>query len=203
MPSAISKPEKCIWIRQLPRQRKFIEINFESVHADSCISISCSSYSDKGVLSRLVTRCARKQWKLHPTVCNATCDCNLLTHGVTGKWGAGSVILLLWKLQVPLFCLPELYLDKPYFISSDGFLFCWAALLSASWPLFPVSCSFFLFLGPCLIHARMPDRNRDFTHGQTFLHSWSGSMTLVVCLLCGTTFLSYLVLLFSVSFIGP
>ena len=52
MPSAISKPEKCIWIRQLLRQRKFIEeINFESVHADSCISISCSSYSDKGVES--------------------------------------------------------------------------------------------------------------------------------------------------------
>ena len=56
---------------------------------------------------------------------------------------------------------------------------------SASWPLsflslFPL---FFLFLRPCLIHARMPDWGRAFVHGHTFLHSWSGPMTLVVGLL--------------------
>ena len=42
----------------------------------------------------------------------------------------------------------------------------------------------------CLIHARMPDWGRAFVHGHTFLHSWSGLMTLVVGLLHGATFLS-------------
>ena len=48
---------------------------------------------------------------------------------------------------------------------------------SASWPLSS------LFLRPCLIHARMPERSRAFVHGHTFLHSWSGPMKLVVDLL--------------------
>ena len=52
--------------------------------------------------------------------------------------------------------------------------------------------SFFLFLWPCLIHARMPDWGRAYVHGHTFLHSWSGPMTLVVGLLHGATFLSNL-----------
>ena len=42
---------------------------------------------------------------------------------------------------------------------------------SASWPL--SFLSLFLFLRPCLIHARMPDRGRVFVHGHTFLHSWT------------------------------
>ena len=43
---------------------------------------------------------------------------------------------------------------------------------SASWPLSFLSL-FFLFLRPCLIHARMPDWGRAFVHGHTFLHSWT------------------------------
>ena len=56
------------------------------------------------------------------------------------------------------------------------------------------STSSFLFLRPCLIHARMPDCGRSFVHGHTFLHSWSGPMTLVVGLLHGATFLHNLLL---------
>ena len=66
------------------------------------------------------------------------------------------------------------------------FLFCWAAFLSISLlaSVFPVSLPlFFLFLRPCLIHARMPDWGRAFVHGHTFLRSWSGSMMVVVGLL--------------------
>ena len=73
---------------------------------------------------------------------------------------------------------------------------------SASWPL-SFLFFFFLFLRPCLIHARMPDWGRAFVHGHTFLHSWSGPMTFVVCLLHGATFLSNLPLVLFVSFIGP
>ena len=40
-------------------------------------------------------------------------------------------------------------------------------------------------------------------HGHTFLHSWSGAMTLVVGLLHGATFLSNLPLVLFVSFIRP
>ena len=43
---------------------------------------------------------------------------------------------------------------------------------SASWPLSFLSL-FFLFLRPCLIHARMPGWGRSFVHGHTFLHSWT------------------------------
>ena len=52
---------------------------------------------------------------------------------------------------------------------------------SACWPLSFLS----LFLRPCLIHARMPGRIWSFLHGHTFLHSWSGPITLVVGLLHG------------------
>ena len=40
-------------------------------------------------------------------------------------------------------------------------------------------------------------------HGHTFLHSWSGPMTVVIGLLHGATFLSNLPLVLFVSFIGP
>ena len=64
----------------------------------------------------------------------------------------------------------------PCLSSSDVFLFCWAAFLSISLlPLFFLSL--FLFLWPCLIHARMPGWSRAFVHVHTFLHSWSGPMT--------------------------
>ena len=83
--------------------------------------------------------------------------------------------------------------------SSDVFCF---AFLSISL-LASVSLSlFFLFLRPCLIHARMPDWGRAFMHGHTLLHSWSGPMTLVVGLLHGATFLSNYPLVLFVSFIG-
>ena len=47
----------------------------------------------------------------------------------------------------------------------------------------------------------MPDLGRAFVHGHTFLHSWSGLMTLVVGLLHGATFLSNLTFVLFVSFI--
>ena len=91
---------------------------------------------------------------------------------------------------------PELCLGRLCFSSSDVFLFCWAAFLSISLlPLSFISIVFLLFR-PCLIHARMPDRGRAFVHGHTFLHSWSGLVTLVVGLLHGATFLSNLPLVF-------
>ena len=85
-------------------------------------------------------------------------------------------------------------------------LFCWATFLSISLlaPVFPVSLPlFFLFFRPCLIHARLPQGGRAFVHGHTFLHSWSGPMTVVIGLLHGATFLSGLPLFFFVSFIRP
>ena len=86
-------------------------------------------------------------------------------------------------------------------------LFCWAAFLSISLlaSVFPVSLPlFFLFFRPCLIHARLPEWGRAFVHGLTFLHSWSGPMTVVIGLLHGaTTFLSGLPLVLFVSFIRP
>ena len=48
-----------------------------------------------------------------------------------------------------------------------------------------LSSSLFLFIIPCLIHARISDWGRAFEHGHTFLHSWSGLMKLVVGLLHG------------------
>ena len=86
------------------------------------------------------------------------------------------------------------------------FLFCWAAFLSISLlaSVFPVSLPlFFLFFRPCLIHARLPEGGRALVHGHTFLHSWSGPMTVVIGLLHGATFLSDLPLVLFVSFIGP
>ena len=76
---------------------------------------------------------------------------------------------------------------------------------SASWPpaFLSLFLSFSLFLRPCLIHARMPKMGRAFVHGHTFLHSWSGSMTVVVGLLHGATFLSGLPLVLFVSFLKP
>ena len=71
------------------------------------------------------------------------------------------------------------------------FLFCCSAFLSISLLASVIPVSLFLFLRPCLIHARMPDTSRAFVHGHTFLHSWSGPMTLLVGLLHGATFLSY------------
>ena len=59
------------------------------------------------------------------------------------------------------------------FRSSDVFLFCLTAFLSISHltSVFPVSLPlFFIFLRPCLIHARMPDWGRSFVHGHTFLY---------------------------------
>ena len=63
---------------------------------------------------------------------------------------------------------------RPCFSSSDKCLFCWAAF-------FPSAC------------WRMPEMSRAFVHGHTFLHSWSGPMKLVVCLLHVATFLSNLI----------
>ena len=105
-----------------------------------------------------------------------------------GGWGRGKPTMLLFG-EVGLTQQPELCLGRPCFSSSDVLLFCWAAFLSFSLlaSVFPVSLPlFFLFLRPCLIHARMPDWGRAFVHGHTFLHSWSGPMTLVVGLLHGS-----------------
>ena len=83
---------------------------------------------------------------------------------------------------------PELCLGRPFIVPQIGFLFIfffWGGGLpffpSASWPLSFLPL-FFLFLRPCLIHARMPDWGRAFVHGHTFLHSWSGPMTLTCCM---------------------
>ena len=106
----------------------------------------------------------------------------------------------------PFFVNLSLCLGRPCICSSHVFLFCWAAFLPISLlaSVFPVSLPlFFLFLRPCLIHARMPGWGRAFVHGHTFLHSWSGPMPLVVGLLHGATFLSNLTLVLFVSFIKP
>ena len=97
-------------------------------------------------------------------------------------------------------------MGRPCFCSPNVFLFCWAAFLSISLlaSVFPVSLPpFFLFLRPCLIHVWMPEWGRAFVHGHTFLHSWSGSMMVVVGLLQGATFLSNLPLVLFVSFKWP
>ena len=68
-----------------------------------------------------------------------------------------------------------------------GFLFVGLHFfLSASCPLLFLS----FFLWPCLIHARMLEKWRAFVHGHTFLHSWSGPLTLVVGLLQGCRYIS-------------
>ena len=90
--------------------------------------------------------------------------------------GAGGHILWLGEEVPPPALLTYLCPGGPCFGSSDVFLFCWAAFLSISLlaSVFPVSLPlFFLFLRPCLIHARMPDWGRAFVHGHTFLHSWT------------------------------
>ena len=105
------------------------------------------------------------------------------------------LIVLLWlqkAVQVDFLLVPRIdfcFVGLPFFPS-------------ASWPLSFLSL-FFFFFQPGLIHARMPERSRDFVHGHTFLHSWSGPMTLVVGLLHGATLLSNLPLVLFVSFIGP
>ena len=70
----------------------------------------------------------------------------------------------------PFWCLCP---GRPCFSSSDVFCFAFLSIsLLAS--VFPVSLPlFFLFLRPCLSHARMPDWGRAFVHGHTFLHSWT------------------------------
>ena len=100
------------------------------------------------------------------------------------------------KRSSPCFVNLSLFVRKIFFFFWGG----GSSILSIS--LCP-SCLFFLFLRPCLIHARMPDLVRVFVHGHTFLHSWSGPMTLVVSLLHGATFLSNFTLDLFVSFIGP
>ena len=121
--------------------------------------------------------------------------------------GRGPPSVARGSLALPLFFVHlSLCLGRPCFSSSDVFLFCWAAFLSISLmaSVFPVSLPlFFLFFRPCLIHARMPEGGRVFVHGHTFLHSWSGPMTVVIGLLHGATFLSNLPLVLFVSFIGP
>ena len=91
--------------------------------------------------------------------------------------GAGGHLLSLGEVRrCPPALLTYLCPGRPCFGSSDVFLFCWAAFLSISLlaSVFPVSLPlFFLFLRPCLIHARMPDWGRAFVHGHTFLHSWT------------------------------
>ena len=80
---------------------------------------------------------------------------------------------------------------RPCFSSSDVFLLC----LSFHHP--PGLCLslslslFFLFLRPCLIHARMPDWGGAFVHGHTFLHSWTHFLAFMDTLSCihGHTFL--------------
>ena len=123
--------------------------------------------------------------------------------------GAGGHLLWLGEVRrspPSLLTLACAWVGRPCFSSSDVFLFCWAAFLSISLlaSVFPVSLPlFFLFFRPCLIHARLPEGGRAFVHGHTFLHSWSGPMTVVIGLLHGATFLSNLPLVLFVSFIGP
>ena len=81
------------------------------------------------------------------------------------------------------------------------FLFCWAAFLSISLlaSVFPLSLPlFFLFLRPCLIHARMVTGvgllcmdTLSCIHGHTFLHSWTHFLAFMDTLSCihGHTFL--------------
>ena len=108
--------------------------------------------------------------------------------------------LYIWFYFVTKYCthlhflLTYLCPGRPCFSSSDVFLFCWAAFLSISLlaSVFPVSLPlFFLFLRPCLIHARMPDWGRAFVHGHTFLHSWTHFLAFMDTLSCihGHTFL--------------
>ena len=98
---------------------------------------------------------------------------------------SGAVGHILW--------LGEVQRSSPYLVNFSCALvglvlvppmcFCWAASLSISLQtsIFPIS--FFLFLRPCLILARLPEMGRAFVSGNSFLHSWSRPMTLVVGLL--------------------
>ena len=117
--------------------------------------------------------------------------------------GAGSHIL--W--------LGEVRRSFPYFVNLSCALvglvlvplmcFCFVGLpflTSASWPLFPVSLPLFFPLPPTLLESWA--RGRAFVLQHTFLHSWSESMTLVVYLLHGTTFLSDLTVLMHPRFPG-
>ena len=122
----------------------------------------------------------------------ATRDDGLRNHKdfwiILNFWGARGHLLWLGEVR----CSPP-----PSFLTSAC-----ALSISLLASVFPVSLPlFFLFFRSCLIHARMPEGGRAFVHGHTFLHSWSGPMTVVVGLLHGATFLSGLPLVLFVSFI--
>ena len=111
--------------------------------------------------------------------------------------GAGGHLLWLEEVRRPpppsLLTSACAQVGRPCFSSSDVFFF-WAAFLSISLlaSVFPVSLPlFFLFLRPCLIHARLPEGGRAFVHGHTFLHSWTHFLAFMDTLSCihGHTFL--------------
>ena len=116
-------------------------------------------------------------------------------------WGKLSVPppdLLTWAVPVGLVLVPQIGfcfvgLGLPFFYISFMSFLSYLTLFSSS------SSSLFLFLQLCSIHAQMPDWGRAFVHGHTFLHSWSGLMTLVVGLLHGAIFLSNLPLVLFLS----
>ena len=108
---------------------------------------------------------------------------------ICGGWGH---ILWLGEVKRSSPCFVNLSVPGgPCFGSSDVFCFAFLSIsLLAS--VFPVSLPlFFLFLRPCLIHARMPDWGRAFVHGLTFLHSWTHFLAFMDTLSCihGHTFL--------------
>ena len=97
-------------------------------------------------------------------------------------------VLWLGKFSAPPLSTPQLCLGRPFLVPQIVFLFFFLGgggglpfFPPASWPLSFLPL-FFLFLQPCLIHARISDWGRAFVHGHTFLHSWSGQMTLACCM---------------------
>ena len=155
-----------------------------------------------GIYEYIGNACQKCRWNIYPT------DWQVVTIFYLYK---AIYLLIHWpkRSHRPLYVLigpwPSLFLaisqlkhylcpGRPCFSSSDVFLFCWAAFLSISLlaSVFPVSLPlFFLFLRPCLIHARMPDWGRAFVHGHTFLHSWTHFLAFMDTLSCihGHTFL--------------
>ena len=99
-------------------------------------------------------------------------------------------VLWLGKFSAPPLSTPQLCLGRPFLVPQIVFfiiiIFFWKGgglpfFPSVSWPLSFLPL-FFLFPRPCLIHARIADWGRAFVHGHTFLHSWSGPMTLACCM---------------------
>ena len=129
---------------------------------------------------------------------------NIQNHGKT-KIKAGGHIPWLGEVKAFLPSFVNLsctqFTGRPCFSLSDIFFVQLACLSCHQPPGICLSYLLFLFLRPCLIHARMSGRSRAIVHGHTFFHSWSEPMTLVVGLLRGTTFLSNLTLGLFVSFI--